>query len=100
MLKKENADIASADGIVVYIEVPFEVCYKRIAGDKNRPIVMSNTKEELEFIYGSRVPVYKKFFGIGQRGRLCRRNCGTDNKFNKINYSKLSVRRNPDRFFE
>ena len=68
MLKKENADIASADGIVVYIEAPFEVCYKRIAGDKNRPIVMSNTKEELEFIYSSRVPVYKKNSSVSVSG--------------------------------
>ena len=60
MLKKENAEIASAAGIVVYIEVPFETCYGRISWDKNRPIVMSNTKEELEFIYDSRVPVYKE----------------------------------------
>ncbi len=60
MLKKENAEIASAAGTVVYIEVPFEVCYSRISGDRNRPIVMNNTKEELEFIYDSRVPVYRE----------------------------------------
>lgn len=60
MLKKGNAEIASAAGTVVYIEVPFEVCYSRISGDRNRPIVMNNTKEELEFIYDSRVPVYRE----------------------------------------
>lgn len=60
MLKKENADIASENGVVVYIDVPFETCYGRISGDRNRPIVMSNTKEELEFIYDSRVPLYKE----------------------------------------
>lgn len=60
MLKKENSEIAAENGIVVYIEVPFEVCYGRISGDKNRPIVMNNTKEELEFIYDSRVPVYRE----------------------------------------
>ncbi len=60
MLKKENAAIASEAGTVVYIEVPFETCYSRISGDRNRPIVMNNTKEELEFIYDSRVPVYKQ----------------------------------------
>ncbi|MGN0674119.1 MAG: shikimate kinase [Oscillospiraceae bacterium] len=59
MLKKENSDIASESGTVVYIDVPFETCYSRISGDKNRPIVMSNTKEELEFIYDSRVPLYR-----------------------------------------
>ena len=60
MLKKENADIAAGNGVIVYIDVPFEVCYRRISGDRNRPIVMNNTKEELEFIYDSRVPVYKE----------------------------------------
>ena len=60
MLKRENAEIASGNGIVIYIDVPFEVCYGRISGDKNRPIVMSNTKEELEFIYDSRVPLYRE----------------------------------------
>lgn len=60
MLKKENAEIALRSGIVVYIEVPFETCYGRIASDVNRPIVMSNTKEKLEFIYDSRAPIYRK----------------------------------------
>ncbi len=60
MLKKENAEIAAEKGITVYIDVPFEVCYGRISGDKNRPIVMNNTKEELEFIYDSRVNVYRE----------------------------------------
>ena len=60
MLKKENAEIAAENGITVYIDVPFEVCYGRISGDKNRPIVMSNTKEELEFIYDSRIPLYRE----------------------------------------
>ncbi|MCH5193423.1 MAG: shikimate kinase [Oscillospiraceae bacterium] len=59
MLKKENSEIASEKGIVIYIESEFEVCYGRISGDKNRPIVMSNTKEELNFIYDSRIPLYK-----------------------------------------
>lgn len=58
MLKKENAEIASAAGTVIYIDVPFETCYSRISGDKNRPIVMNNTKEELEIIYSGRAPVY------------------------------------------
>lgn len=60
MLKKENADIASSAGTTVYIETPFETCYARISGDTNRPIVMNNTKEELNFIYESRVSVYKQ----------------------------------------
>lgn len=68
MLKKENAEISSEKGIVVYIDVPFEKCYSRISGDRNRPIVMSNTKEELEFIYDSRVPLYKENSGLTVSG--------------------------------
>ena len=60
MLKKENAEIASENGIVVYIESEFETCYGRISGDRNRPIVMNNTKEELNFIYDSRIHLYKE----------------------------------------
>ena len=59
VLKKENADIAKENGITVYIEVPFEVCYERISGDTNRPILAANSKESLEEIYNSRVPVYE-----------------------------------------
>lgn len=68
MLKKENAEIASENGKVFYIEVPFDVCYSRIKGDTNRPIVMNNTREELEFIYESRVPVYRENSGVTVSG--------------------------------
>jgi shikimate kinase len=60
MLKKENAEIANKNGIVVYISVSFETCYKRISHDKNRPIVVNNTKEQLEDIYNSRIPLYSQ----------------------------------------
>lgn len=68
MLKKENAEIAAEKGNVIYIEAPFAVCYSRIKGDANRPIVMNNTREELEFIYESRVPVYRENSGITVSG--------------------------------
>ncbi len=60
MLKKANADIANESGIVIYIDIDFESCYERISEDKNRPIVVNNTKEELNIIYDGRVPVYKE----------------------------------------
>ena len=59
MLKSENADIAGKNGTVVFIDIPFEACYARIAGDTNRPLVMNNSKEQLEEIYNERVPVYR-----------------------------------------
>lgn len=60
MLPKENADRAKQNGgTVVYLDVPFETCYARIAGDTNRPLVQQNTKEQLEEIYNARVVKYK-----------------------------------------
>ncbi|MGN0695383.1 MAG: shikimate kinase [Oscillospiraceae bacterium] len=58
MLKSENAEAAAAGGIVVYLDADFETCYDRISGDKNRPIVMANTKESLEGIYNDRKALY------------------------------------------
>ncbi|MCI5753000.1 MAG: shikimate kinase [Oscillospiraceae bacterium] len=58
MLKSENAEAAAAGGIVVYLDADYETCYKRISGDKNRPIVMANTKESLEGIYNDRRALY------------------------------------------
>ena len=68
MLKKENAEIASENGIVVYIDIPFEACYERISGDSNRPLVMNNTKEQLEEIYNGRVPIYRENSNISVDG--------------------------------
>ncbi len=58
MLKKINSEIANEKGVVVYIDIDFESCYDRIKDCKNRPIVASNTKEQLKAIYDGRVPVY------------------------------------------
>lgn len=58
MLKDINAGTAAKYGTVVYIDVPYDVCYGRISGDTNRPIVMANTKESLEEIYNDRAPLY------------------------------------------
>lgn len=68
MLKKENAEIASEKGIVVYIDIPFEVCYSRISGDSNRPLVVNNTKEELKAIYDGRIPVYMENSSVSVSG--------------------------------
>ena len=58
MLKSENAEIARCKGKIIFIDVDFEICYSRIKNGRNRPIVNSSTKDELEIIYESRVPVY------------------------------------------
>lgn len=46
-------------GIVVYLQQSFAVCYERIRNDKNRPIVQSHTKEELQQLFEKRERWYQ-----------------------------------------
>lgn len=64
MLNAETAEIANENGAVVFIDLDFETCYKRISGDENRPIVMNSTKEELENCFNSRYEIYQKHSAI------------------------------------
>ncbi|MBR5683927.1 MAG: shikimate kinase [Ruminococcus sp.] len=59
MLNPDTAKAAKDAGAeIIFLDVPFEVCYDRIKGDTNRPIVMRSTKEELCELYNSRRDVY------------------------------------------
>ena len=58
LLSHENGVIANKAGTVVYIDAPFESCYGRIKGDKNRPIAYNSTKEQLLERYEYRSPLY------------------------------------------
>ncbi len=60
MLNEKNAENARKNGTVVFINVPFEVCYERIAGDPNRPVIASKTKEQVKEIFDQRYEKYKK----------------------------------------
>ena len=61
MLNPDTARAArEAGAAVVYIDVPFKVCYERIKDDTNRPIVVSSTKDQLEELYNSRKDIYLK----------------------------------------
>lgn len=59
MLREENAEIAAESGQVLYLDVPFYICYRRISGS-DRPIVRRSTREQLETLYNTRKPVYEK----------------------------------------
>lgn len=59
MLNPDTAKCAAESGsAVVFLDVPFEVCYERIKDDTNRPIVMNSTKEQLEELYNKRREIY------------------------------------------
>lgn len=59
MLRDVNAEIAKATGCVLFLDVPFNVCYVRIA-NTDRPIVRRSTRQELEALYNTRRGVYQK----------------------------------------
>ena len=59
MLNPDTAKAAKDAGAeIIFLDVPFEVCYERIKDDTNRPIVVNSTKEQLEELYNSRRGVY------------------------------------------
>lgn len=60
LINDETATFARESGISVYINTSFELCYKRIKGDKNRPLVMKNTPEQLEELYNKRDAIYRR----------------------------------------
>ena len=64
LTKRENGAICNRLGVLVFLDLPFELCYQRIAGDTNRPLVMQNTKEQLEDLFNRRRTVYLAESGL------------------------------------
>lgn len=59
MLNPDTAKAArDAGAAIIFLDVPFDICYERISGDTNRPIVAKSTREELQALYDSRRSVY------------------------------------------
>lgn len=67
MISPENAEEAKKSGIVVLLDLPFAVCYGRIA-TSDRPIVKRSTKEELHALYDTRRKVYLAHADIALSG--------------------------------
>lgn len=59
LLNPENSRIAKTAGVVIFLDAPFGLCYKRIAGDPNRPLAASSDKERLHNLYNTREPIYR-----------------------------------------
>lgn len=52
-----NAALASQSGKIVFLDIPFEICYQRIQ-HSDRPIVKRSTKEELQNLFELRHKYY------------------------------------------
>ena len=59
-MNEENRRIMRRTGLVFFLDATFEDIYMRIRLDKNRPIVQSSTKQELEKLYLHRRKFYRE----------------------------------------
>ena len=58
-MSEENRKIMRRTGLVFFLDATFEDIYVRIKNDKNRPIVQSSTKQDLEQLYLMRRKFYR-----------------------------------------
>lgn len=59
LINDNTAEYANKQGITVFLDARFPVCYGRIKDDTNRPLVVNNTREQLYQIYIKRKKIYK-----------------------------------------
>lgn len=57
-MRKENREIMRRTGIVFFLNAPFRDIWRRIASDRNRPIVQRSTRGDLEKLFNERKPHY------------------------------------------
>lgn len=60
LINDSTAEYARQSGLTVYINTAFELCYQRIKNDKNRPLAVKNTKEQLMELYSARDKIYRR----------------------------------------
>lgn len=57
-MRQENRELMRNSGIVFFLNAPFRDIWRRIATDKNRPIVRRSSRNELDKLYNNRRPDY------------------------------------------
>ena len=60
LINENTARFANEQGITVFLDAEFEMCYDRIKNDSNRPLVVNNTEEQLREIFEKRRVIYGK----------------------------------------
>lgn len=58
LINEETAKYANEHGKTVFLNASFPVCYGRIKNDANRPLVVNNTRAQLETIFNTRRKIY------------------------------------------
>ena len=71
VMNPQNVSLIKEQGLLFYLDVPFELCYQRIKGDKNRPNAYSKTRQQLQQLFDVRKPIYR---GASDYAVLCLNN--------------------------
>lgn len=56
-----NGDLLSKAGTIIYLNRPFEDCYKSLMRNPDRPLIKNNTKKELLDRYNKRAVSYEAY---------------------------------------
>ena len=56
-----STDLLSKAGTIIYLNRPFEDCYKSLMRNPDRPLIKNNTKEELLDRYNKRAVSYEAY---------------------------------------
>ena len=59
LINENTAGYANEHGVTVFLDAEFELCYGRIKNDKNRPLVVNNTEEQLRELFEKRREIYR-----------------------------------------
>ncbi|MDQ0213853.1 shikimate kinase [Oikeobacillus pervagus] len=58
ILKPINRELMKSTGTVIFLRADFDIIWERLLQDDNRPLVKNKSKEEVEILYNSRLPLY------------------------------------------
>lgn len=59
-LNPENVVLAKKNGLIVFLEAPFSICYERIYREQTRPIANRSSKETLKQLFAQRQSIYEQ----------------------------------------
>lgn len=63
IVNSENAKIAKSNGIIIFLETPFDLCWNRIK-NSSRPLITSSSIGEVKHLYEQRQQQYRKIANI------------------------------------
>lgn len=61
LTSERNGTLLSQAGTIVYLNRPFEACYRSLMQNPDRPLIKNNTKEELRERYEKRAVSYRTY---------------------------------------